>query len=413
MKKLISAFSLLAMISVATPVFADTTSTVSQIQALLSQLQSLQAQMQALKTQQQQITANLVSTLKQGSSGDQVKILQAILAADPSIYPEGLITGTFGKLTAKAVKKFQEKNGLEQVGNVGPMTLKMLNKLLGDNPIALESTNSSTSTNYFGGGKGGRNGEGEGDHRPCAIVPPGHLIAPGWLKKHNENDQNTIVPPCQTLPPGIWNKLNDNENDHHSTSTTPTSTLDTTAPVISNIGASAATSTATVLWTTNEGATSQVSYGTSTALGLNTTLDTGLVTTHSQALTGLTPGTTYYYMVRSSDTYGNTATSSQGSFITSVVDTTPPVISSTTITTTTSTATIGWITNENATSQVFYGTSTAMGLNTTLDTGLVTTHSQVLTGLTATTTYYYQIQSKDASGNIGNSSQGSFVTPQS
>ena len=48
------------------------------------------------------------------------------------------------------------------------------------------------------------------------------------------------------------------------------------------------TSGATVTWTTDEPASLQVEYGTTTAYGSATTLDTTLATSHSQPLTGLT-----------------------------------------------------------------------------------------------------------------------------
>ena len=47
--------------------------------------------------------------LKKGGEGEDVKNLQACLAKDPQIYPEGEITGIFGDKTKEAVIKFQEK----------------------------------------------------------------------------------------------------------------------------------------------------------------------------------------------------------------------------------------------------------------------------------------------------------------
>jgi hypothetical protein len=84
---------------------------------------------------------------------------------------------------------------------------------------------------------------------------------------------------------------------------------DTTPPSISAVSAvAAADGTATVTWTTDEPADSRVDYGTSpTALGQSAT-DAGSVTAHSVRLTGLSPGTTYHYRVRSADGSGNAAT---------------------------------------------------------------------------------------------------------
>jgi len=73
-------------------------------------------------------------TLKQGASGDDVTRLQAFLARDPSVYPEGKVTGYFGALTEAAVKKFQCKNSIVCDGSpestgygvVGPRTAAIL-----------------------------------------------------------------------------------------------------------------------------------------------------------------------------------------------------------------------------------------------------------------------------------------------
>ena len=61
--------------------------------------------------------------------GDDVRRLQTFLAGDSAIYPEGKITGYYGALTVKAVRRFQEKYGLASVGRVGPQTLAKLNSL--------------------------------------------------------------------------------------------------------------------------------------------------------------------------------------------------------------------------------------------------------------------------------------------
>ena len=86
-------------------------------------------------------------------------------------------------------------------------------------------------------------------------------------------------------------------------------TLDLTPPVITNLLATPSSSgEATINWTTNELANSLVIYGTeATNLSLSTS-DINLVTAHSLSLTGLSPSTTYYYRVTSTDNSGNSAT---------------------------------------------------------------------------------------------------------
>ena len=88
-------------------------------------------------------------------------------------------------------------------------------------------------------------------------------------------------------------------------------TADTAAPAITAVTATGiGGTTATITWTTSESADSQVFYrkqGTTTYL--QTPLDAALVTSHSVALAGLAPGTTYDYYVESADSAGNGATS--------------------------------------------------------------------------------------------------------
>lgn len=67
--------------------------------------------------------------LQIGMSGGDVSALQTFLAADPSIYPQGLVTGYFGFLTKAAVSNFQSRNGISAVGRVGPITLAAINRM--------------------------------------------------------------------------------------------------------------------------------------------------------------------------------------------------------------------------------------------------------------------------------------------
>ena len=272
----------------------------------------------------------LVKTLRQGTRGDDVSVVQALLAADPTVYPEAVISGYFGPLTAAAVRRFQQKHGFEQVGQVGPKTLKKLQEMLADNPIAFEAsvatgttTGSATTTpplpsptNQPPQNPGIGQGVGQAK-RPCAIVPPGHLIAPGWLKKNN--GVQPVVPPCQTLPPGIEKKLNLPPTPTTTPTTTPPVT-DTTAPTISAISvASLASTSATVAWTTNENATGKVYFSTVLFTDLNTASSVGTTTlsmTHSLGLSGLLASTTYYYVLESKDTANNTATSTTQTLVT-------------------------------------------------------------------------------------------------
>jgi hypothetical protein len=73
---------------------------------------------------------------------------------------------------------------------------------------------------------------------------------------------------------------------------------------------------ATILWTTNNPADSQVQYGPTTAYGVTTTLNAAPLTSHSVSIGGLTPGTLYHYRVLSRDAAGNLAASPDATFTT-------------------------------------------------------------------------------------------------
>jgi hypothetical protein len=83
-----------------------------------------------------------------------------------------------------------------------------------------------------------------------------------------------------------------------------------------------------------------------------------------------------------------------------VSDATPPAISAVNATGIGgATATITWVTDETADSQVEYGTTTAYGASTVLDPALLTAHSERLAGLAPSTLYHYRVRSTDAAGN--------------
>jgi hypothetical protein len=93
------------------------------------------------------------------------------------------------------------------------------------------------------------------------------------------------------------------------------------------------------------------------------------------------------------------------------IDTTPPLISSVSVAVGTGgRATVQWSTDEPATSLVGYGTAPGSLTQTASAPLLLTTHSVLLTGLAADTTYYYEVTSVDAAGNSATSSVDSFVT---
>ena len=97
--------------------------------------------------------------------------------------------------------------------------------------------------------------------------------------------------------------------------------LDTTPPILSSVSASGLSDTgATIAWTTNELADTQVEYGPTTGYGSSSSLNGSLLTSHSQGLAGLASSTLYHYRVKSRDASGNLAVSADFTF-TSLADT--------------------------------------------------------------------------------------------
>lgn len=412
------------------------TSSSAQVQLMLSQIQALQAQIQALKTAQTQVassSATVMNTLvqmrnlRQGMTGDDVKALQAILAADPSIYSGG-ITGYFGGLTSEALRKYQKKNGLEAVGFVGPKTLKKLMEHMGELGLSSENGNATSSENRR-----------DGDKKLCVKVPPGHLIAPGWLKKEKDDDKkgkgddkqkmwyklddnsSSILPPCKDLPKGIEDKLEGNWN---RSSTTPTITNQASASVV--VGGIIKDSAMLSSGNNPTGSIAFQVYGPwdSTCLSpitpaLGSVAVNGNGTYSSANFTSTTTGT-YRFIASYSGDSKNKAVSTKctdaGSsvVVTAVPDTTAPVISavgtSNLLATTTS---ITWTTNEASNSKVWFGTTSPVstsGPANSIDLNLSTSHSVALSNLATSTTYYYVVGSVDGSGNTATSSQSSFTT---
>ena len=91
-------------------------------------------------------------------------------------------------------------------------------------------------------------------------------------------------------------------------------------------------------------------------------------------------------------------------------DTLSPIISNIQATITDTSAIISWNTNEIATSEVSYGLSPDPEIDTLADNTLKESHSVTLSGLTADTTYYYQLQVIDGSINSTSSDRLIFTT---
>ncbi|MBX9906520.1 Ig-like domain-containing protein [Patescibacteria group bacterium] len=157
-----------------------------------------------------------------------------------------------------------------------------------------------------------------------------------------------VIDPSVTLLEGVQyyviipgTAFKDGSNNYFngiSSKTTWTfTTADVTAPLITSLAANSSASTsASVTWTTNEGASTRVLYGLTSALGATTSEanTSPRVTSHTTTLSPLLSCTTYHYRAVSRDQVGNSATSTASSFTTGgcAGSTTPSVATSTTIT---------------------------------------------------------------------------------
>lgn len=211
----------------------------------------------------------------------------------------------------------------------------------------------------------------------------------------------------------------------------PGQPVDVAPPVISSVAAVEIEPTeATIVWTTDEPATSRVFFSTGAPVNPATArVETsgGLTVNHRVSLDDpgqLAPNTTFFFIVESVDAAGNVSRSVQFSFTTSASapppagDTIAPVISGVSVSgVTSSSASIAWATNEPATSKLFISTNTPVNPATASvvsRTALVTNHSiPFLTGLTSNTTFFFVVESVDAAGNVSRTNEFTFTTSSS
>lgn len=194
---------------------------------------------------------------------------------------------------------------------------------------------------------------------------------------------------------------------------------DETAPELSNIAATnISTSSATINWNTDENADGTVYVSDTSPVDTDTALTfsgDSTTTAHAVDLAGLSADTTYYYVVESTDSAGNTATSEEQSFDTTMApDETAPTISGLSATEIgTSSADISWSTDEDAQGTLYVSDTTPIDPSTatTFDEGSASTsHALTADGLSASTTYYYMVTAEDDAGNTATSSEASFAT---
>ncbi|MDP3710305.1 MAG: peptidoglycan-binding domain-containing protein [bacterium] len=132
----------------------ETVDKVAQLKAQIASVQAAIAQKLAQKGVQTKYVAPafgvFARSLAPGQRDDEIKRLQELLATDKSIYPEGKVTGYYGPATLNAVKRFQKKYGISQVGKVGPQTISKLNEVFGGTiPVVVPETKPATQASVI------------------------------------------------------------------------------------------------------------------------------------------------------------------------------------------------------------------------------------------------------------------------
>ncbi len=222
----------------------------------------------------------------------------------------------------------------------------------------------------------------------------------------------------------------DSEDEEYDGSTLSFETLP--RPKISNVRIQqvrgSAQTVMLVSWATNTETSSIVSYypegsPEGTLDEVNVKLQKG---EHKVLLRNLLPQTPYVLIVKGLDKAGNEAASDPQRF-TTATDTRAPQVTDVNVegmvsarksdnTESQSEAQIivSWTTDEQSTSQVEYGegTGTTYSQKTQEDTGLVTNHTVIISGLTPSKVYHLRIISRDKAGNVGNSVDTVAITPK-
>lgn len=299
--------------------------------------------------------------LSLGDTSSDVSMLQIVLEKEGFFVHE--ITEYFGPITQSAVQAFQTAKGITPVsGIVGPKTRAVLNGL---SPQAPVSTPTPVSGSFLRNLQYGMQGEdvrllqaflnthgspvalsglgslgnetllfGPATQAALAAFQSTHGITPaaGYFGPITRAYISTLLSPVvspavlqqqsssfigASRPRGNGSRNSDDDEEESEEEGEEEEPGDTTDPEISDIDVTDVTDeSATITWTTDEPADSQVLYGVTSGLGEESTLDTEATTTHTVVLTGLNPNTDYFFRVRSADASANAAASDIAEFST-------------------------------------------------------------------------------------------------
>ncbi|OGZ04854.1 MAG: hypothetical protein A2845_05170 [Candidatus Lloydbacteria bacterium RIFCSPHIGHO2_01_FULL_49_22] len=309
MKKTVAIFIMSAVLFAgSTTAFASTT-TDQLIAQLQQQIASLTAQVAALLEAQKSVaitqasintTLGLLGEMSEGMTGEQVKLLQTALAGDASIYPEGKVTGYYGKLTREAVKRFQKKHGLRIDGKFDRKTAEAFEKIF---EIAKKEREKNERESN------------KGNALPCVSA----VVSGSTSSTLEDRDDDDEEDDDSDDRDNEKRYERGSKNDYRLSLPCREVGNSTTSLTMSTVTVSSVSSTSEMLaWTTNRPADAKVFYATTSPVSTTSALvwsDGTRITSHRALLSGLFANTTYYFVAESTDANNAKITTVEGSFV--------------------------------------------------------------------------------------------------
>jgi len=168
------------------------------------------------------------------------------------------------------------------------------------------------------------------------------------------------------------------------------------------------TKTATIGWSTSRTASSFVKYGKSAGSYGEEVGSSTQITAHSIALSGLDPGTTYYYKVLWTDEDGNTGSSDEYSLVTNAA----PFVSAVKFSNVNiNSAYVNFTIKSSVKATIEYGKTVSYGATSSLSTSTnESTYTVVLDNLIEGTPYHLRIAGEDEEANVYYSDEYTFET---
>lgn len=281
-------------------------SVIDVLQQLQDQEQSLANDVETLRSQVQTVRLQNIFTraLKRGDSGDDVKTLQDLLSSVSGVAATSTVF--YGTLTERAVKNFQTSIGLKGTGIFDSGTRDALISLVGNQTDSISSTKISVPIDLS-----------TLSDSTQAVQTLQDQVSQLTSKS---SDQDIAIQSLKDKISSLESNLTDVQSTVGNLASTPPPTPVALPLAISTIQVSSTTkSSATIVWTTNNPATSEVDYSQNSNMPVSQTLtvsNVAMTTNHSSALSSLTSGTIYYYRIISKDTSNTIANSSTLTFTT-------------------------------------------------------------------------------------------------